>query len=71
MRIDEEHNLVNLRGLSLALRLPTRWLKREADNGGIPCLRIGRRRLFNLSAVKVTLAKRAAQNKRHSEETTQ
>ena len=71
MQIDEEYNLVNLPGLSRALRLPVRWLKHEADKGGIPCLRIGRRRLFNLPAVKATLAKRAGQMQSHSERVTQ
>ncbi len=57
----QHNNLVNLPGLARVLHLPARWLKREADNGGIPCLRIGRRRLFNVEAVKRVLAERAAQ----------
>jgi hypothetical protein len=56
----EEQNLVNLPGLSRALRLPAQWLKEEADAGGIPCLRVGRRRLFSLPAVKAVLVERAA-----------
>lgn len=59
----EEHNLVNIHGLGRALHLPVEWLKREADSGAIPCLRVGRRRIFNLVAVKAALAERAAGRK--------
>lgn len=67
MLIDEKHNLVSLLGLSRALRLPARWLRHEADGGGIPCLRVGRKRLFNLPAVKAVLAERAARIDPHYE----
>ena len=40
--------------------LPATWLRTEADAGRIPMLRAGRRRLFNLDAVRRVLADRAA-----------
>ncbi len=52
--------LTNIHGLAGKLRLPRSWLITEADAGRIPCLRIGRRRLFNVDAVRTVLAKRAA-----------
>ena len=55
--------LTNLRGLAQQLRLPVAWLKGEADGGRIPCLRVGRRRLFNVGAVRAELAKRASGTK--------
>jgi len=36
------------------------WLKTEADAGRIPCLKVGRKRLFNVKAVQEKLAERAA-----------
>jgi len=53
--------LCNLRGLAAELQLPREWLATEADAGRIPCLRIGRRRLFNVDAVRRALAERAAE----------
>ena len=56
----ETETICTIRALAAALRLPALWLKAEADAGRIPCLRVGRRLLFNLDAVKATLAERAA-----------
>jgi hypothetical protein len=53
-------SLVNLNGLSAHLRLPTRWLRQEARAGRLPCLRVGRKLLFDLGAVERALAERAA-----------
>ena len=49
--------------LALADRfgLPLAWVKAEAEAGRIPCLRVGRRLLFNPEAVEHVLAERAAQ----------
>lgn len=47
-------------GLARELRLPREWLITEADAGRLPCLRVGKKRLFNLNAVRVALAERAA-----------
>jgi hypothetical protein len=52
--------LVNLQKLAVHIRLPRGWLREEAIAGRIPCLRVGRRMLFNLAAVEQALALRAA-----------
>jgi hypothetical protein len=52
--------LVNLNRLAAELRLPRDWLRREARAGRLPCLRVGRRLVFNLAAVEQALADRAA-----------
>jgi len=52
---------MGLHRLARELHLPLAWLKQESDNGHLPCLRVGRRRLFNLTAVRNVLAQRAAQ----------
>ena len=52
--------LVGLSRLSAELRLPRNWLKQEAQAGRLPCLRVGRRLLFNRVAVEQVLADRAA-----------
>jgi hypothetical protein len=56
-----KNELVGLIECATRLGVPPKWLKREADSGSIPCLRIGRKHLFNLTAVKRTLASRADQ----------
>ena len=56
----EADTLVTLLDLARSLRLPVPWLREEADAGRIPCLKVGRRRLFSLDAVRAALAERAA-----------
>jgi excisionase family DNA binding protein len=51
--------LLNLGQLALVLRLPRDWLRAEAEAGHIPCLRVGRRLRFNVSAVEDALSERA------------
>lgn len=46
-----EHPYIRLEALARATRLPAAWLKREADAGRLPCIRAGRRRMFELEAV--------------------
>jgi hypothetical protein len=46
--------------LARRLRLPTRWLKDEAEADRISVLKAGRQMLFNVDAVRQTLAQRAA-----------
>jgi len=59
----ETKNLLhNSLGLARKLRLPHDWLLAEVDAGRLPCLRIGRRILFNIDAVKRVLADRAAKS---------
>jgi hypothetical protein len=52
--------LVSLSRLATELRLPRKWLRREALAGRLPCLRVGRRLLFTTAAVEQVLAERAA-----------
>lgn len=52
--------LVPLRGLARELKISIEWLKAEADAGRVPCLRAGRKRLFNVEAVRQALLRRAA-----------
>jgi hypothetical protein len=52
-------NLLTLPALATRLRLPREWLRQESLAGRIPCLRVGRRLLFNLGAVETALAIRA------------
>jgi excisionase family DNA binding protein len=53
-------SLTSLNRLASELRLSREWLRREALAGRIPCLRVGRRMLFNLTAVRTALAERAS-----------
>ena len=56
-------DLVNIAGLANATGFPVGWLKSEAKAGRIPCLKIGARGFyFSLSAVRETLARRAAES---------
>ena len=52
--------LTGIHGLARRLNLPYDWLRRETREGRLPCLRIGRRLLFNIVAVRRELADRAA-----------
>ncbi len=49
---------IRLEALAKATRLPAAWLRREADAGRLPCIRAGRRRMFDLIAVQKALAER-------------
>jgi hypothetical protein len=46
--------------LSQAIELPARWLRKEALANRLPHLRVGRKVLFNIEAVRAALAARAA-----------
>ena len=60
MATNSQHDIVTIEGLARRLKLSKAWLHREATAGRIPCLRAGKRRLFNPDAVERTLAERAA-----------
>jgi excisionase family DNA binding protein len=55
-----EAELLSVAALARKLRLPASWLKAEAIAGRIPCLRVGRKMLFNQAAVQQALLSRAA-----------
>lgn len=54
------HELVTLDQLARHLPVSKRWLHRESLAGRIPSLIAGKRRLFNVDAVRAAIAKRAA-----------
>lgn len=45
--------------------VPSNWLRAEAIAGRIPCLKAGRRMLFNAAAVETELAARAGHSNEH------
>ena len=59
--MSDESNLLTVRQAAEHLCLPIGWLKDEALAGRVPCLRVGRRTLFNIEAVREALLKRAAE----------
>ena len=59
----DEHDLVNVWGLAEALQLPRRWLIDEALAGHIPCLHIGKKLRFSVTAVRDALAECAANSR--------
>ena len=52
--------VVNVADLARRLRLSRRWLHGEAVAGRIPSLKAGHQRLFDVEAVRRSLAARAA-----------
>jgi excisionase family DNA binding protein len=52
--------LVTIHRLAYRLKLPAPWLRAQAEAGKIPCLKVGRRVLFNPAAVERALAEMAA-----------
>ncbi len=60
--MDENKSLSTVRELANELGLPVAWLKDEAQAGRIPCLRIGKRLVFNAEAVERTLVERAGES---------
>ena len=54
--------LLSLRAQADRLKLPVSWLRAEALAGRIPCLKVGRRLLFNPDAVERSLLRRAEGN---------
>lgn len=54
--------LLTLSRIARRVGVSQQWLRAEADAGRIPCLRAGRRYLFDLDATKEALARRAAES---------
>ncbi len=54
-------DLLTLPIIARRLRVPAKWLAQEADAGRIPCLRAGRRLLFNEDVVRGQLLERATE----------
>jgi len=53
------NELLSLPHAARRLRVPAQWLRDEALAGRVPVLRIGRRLLFNVDAVRAALLERA------------
>lgn len=52
--------LYNLQGVATKLNLPPKWIKAKVKSGHIPCLQVGKRRMFfNLEAVQNAMAELA------------
>ena len=45
--------------LANALNLPVSWIKAEAQAGRLPCIRAGRRLMFDPALVRASLAERS------------
>ena len=58
--MNELTRLHPLPAMARRLRVPARWLRREAEAGRLPHLRAGAQFLFNAEAVENMLADRAA-----------
>jgi len=53
-----ETTFVPLNVLARKTLLPAAWIRREADAGRLPCIRAGRRRMFDVAAVLKALTER-------------
>jgi excisionase family DNA binding protein len=52
--------VLNLPRAARRLGVTAKWLRDQADGGKVPCLRAGRRYLFDLDALEKALAREAA-----------
>ncbi len=57
--MSDDRELVDIADVADALDLPISWLKREANEGRLPHLKVGAQRRFNIAAVKRVLFERA------------
>jgi excisionase family DNA binding protein len=57
------NELLSLSRCARRLGVTQQWLRDEADEGRIPCLKAGNRYLFNPDAVEAALAKRATRSR--------
>lgn len=55
------NSLLSLRALANETGLSAEWLKNEALSGHIPHLKVGRRLMFSLQAVREALLRRASE----------
>jgi excisionase family DNA binding protein len=62
----EDHamsELLNLSRQARRLGVTQQWLREQADAGQLPCLKAGKRYLFNPEAVETALSARAARTR--------
>jgi len=57
------NELLLLSRMARRLGVTQQWLRDQADNGNIPCLKAGNRYLFPPEAVQETLAAKAAKTR--------
>lgn len=57
--MESDPSFISLHRLSQVTGLPAAWLKAEANADRIPCLKVGRRLLFNLAVVERALFERS------------
>jgi hypothetical protein len=57
------NEVFTLARLARRIGVPATWLRAEADAGRIPCLRAGKRYLFDLATVQRELSDRAAKTR--------
>jgi excisionase family DNA binding protein len=55
--------LLSLSRLARRLGVTQQWLRQQADSGTIPCLKAGKRYLFNVTAVQQAIAVLAARSR--------
>lgn len=55
--------LLSLARMARRLGVTQDWLRAEADAGNVPCLRAGKRLLFNAAATQEALAFQAAEHR--------
>ena len=64
---DDAAFLVTMPILCTKLKLPLKWVRREASEGRLPCVRVGHRLLFHVQAVSELLRVRAARKNQHGD----
>lgn len=57
------NDLLSLSRMARRLGVTQQWLRNQADAGKIPCLKAGKRYLFNPVAVQESLAAKAARTR--------
>ncbi len=61
------NDLLSLPRMARRIGVPAQWLREQVEAGQIPCLKLGKRYLFNPLAVQERLASRATQTLRPEE----
>lgn len=61
----DDSTILGVHGLAAELGVPVRWVLAELDAGHLPYIRLGRRSLFDVRAVKLALAQRVTRQSEH------
>ena len=65
--VTSQETFRSLKSTATQLGVPATWLKREAENSRVPCIRVNRRLLFNVGLVEAALLARAQSDETESE----